>query len=96
MSIRMIADQSQALAPTGRSRVIGNIGRAVASNRKAMAGGIVLIVFLLVAILAPLIAPYDPHALAFEEAHADTRLFRLHLPENALDLGLIEWYRTDA
>src|SRR5438552_412652 len=86
MSIRMIADQSPALAPTGRSRVIGNIGRAVASNRKAMAGGIVLIVFLLVAILAPLIAPYDPHALAFDPILGPSRGHFLGTTGNGQDI----------
>src|SRR6267143_1883294 len=56
MSIRMIADQTPALAPPGRGRALGNIARAVASNRKAMAGAIALLVFLLVAVFAPVIA----------------------------------------
>jgi peptide/nickel transport system permease protein len=36
------------------------------SSRKALAGGALLAVFTFVAVFAPILAPYDPHALAFD------------------------------
>lgn len=86
MSIRMITDQTPALAPPGRGRALGSIGRAVASNRKAMAGAIALLVFLLVAVLAPVIAPYDPHALAFDPILSPSRAHLLGTTGNGQDI----------
>jgi peptide/nickel transport system permease protein len=61
MSLNLIADQTRAAPPLGsRASVLRNFVQALASNRKAMAGVIVLGVFALVALLAPFIAPYPP------------------------------------
>lgn len=68
MTVRMVADPTPArsiLGPT-RSRVLGGLVRALVSNRKAMAGVVLLAIFAVVATFAPLIARYDPHALDFE------------------------------
>jgi peptide/nickel transport system permease protein len=51
----------------GRSGLLGSIARAILSSKKAMAGVILLGLFALVAIFAPLIAPYDPYSLAFDQ-----------------------------
>ncbi len=54
------------VAPTDeRQRVLRDAARAIASNRKAVAGVALLAMFSLVAILAPVISPYDPNALKF-------------------------------
>jgi peptide/nickel transport system permease protein len=61
MSLNLVADQSRVEPPVGsRSRVLGNLARALLSNRKALAGLTVLGIFVLVALLAPVIAPYPP------------------------------------
>jgi peptide/nickel transport system permease protein len=88
MNVRILADHSPALARpgSGRGRVIGNLGRAVASNRKAMTGAIALLVFALVAIFAPLIAPFDPHALAFDPILGPSRQHLLGTTGNGQDI----------
>jgi peptide/nickel transport system permease protein len=88
VSIRIVADQTAARASvgSGRGRVLANIGRAVLSNRKAMAGAIGLSVFALVAILAPLIAPYDPHALDFDPILGPSRAHLLGTTGNGQDI----------
>jgi peptide/nickel transport system permease protein len=88
VSIRIIATQTQAQAPagSGRSRVLGNVGRALLANRKAMAGAAGLTVFALVAILAPLIAPYDPHALDFDPILGPSRAHLLGTTGNGQDI----------
>lgn len=53
--------------PPGHERArhrgaIGNLLHAIAGNPKALTGAIILAVFVLVAVFAPLVAPYDPHA----------------------------------
>ncbi len=45
--------------------VLSRIGTAISSNRKAVLGFIILGVFVVMAIFAPLIAPYDPNKDAF-------------------------------
>lgn len=66
MSLNLVADQSRVAAPVGsRSRVLGNLARALVSNRKALTGLAVLVIFALVALLAPVIAPYPPQADLF-------------------------------
>src|SRR2546425_3975113 len=66
MTVRMVADPTPAQSlPPSRSRVFGGLARALRSNRKAMAGVGLLAIFALVAIFAPVIARYDPHALDF-------------------------------
>jgi peptide/nickel transport system permease protein len=61
MSLNLVADQSRVAPPVGsRSRVLGNLARALLSNRKALAGLGVLGLFVLVALLAPVITPYPP------------------------------------
>src|SRR5919106_2709078 len=35
---------------------------------------------------------YDAHALAYDEANADSRFLGLHLPQDALDLALVQWH----
>lgn len=69
IDVRVLAGEPAAQAPspklnTGALTVL--LG-AVRSNRKALVGTILLGLFVLVAIFAPLIAPYDPHAQIFDQ-----------------------------
>lgn len=69
MGVNLVADQTKAAAPpeSPRARVLGNFARALLANRKAMAGGILLLFFTLIALLAPVIAPYPPQAILFDQ-----------------------------
>ena len=69
MAIRVVTDQAPIQAPTvtGRRGALGSVARGLTRNRKALAGLGVFGLFVLVAILAPVIAPYDPHALQFDQ-----------------------------
>lgn len=44
---------------------IGRVVRAISSNRKAVAGFLILAIFTVMAIFAPIIAPYNPHGTDF-------------------------------
>ncbi|TMD98833.1 MAG: ABC transporter permease [Chloroflexi bacterium] len=57
----------QAPTVTGRRGALGSVARGLTRNRKALAGLGVFGLFVVVAILAPVIAPYDPHALQFDQ-----------------------------
>jgi peptide/nickel transport system permease protein len=50
-----------------RDNVLRNIVATVGSNRKAVAGLTLLAIFTLTALMAPVIAPYDPRALDFNQ-----------------------------
>lgn len=66
--MRILVDQPPLETPavSTRSGLVGTLAQALVSNRKALAGFIVLAIFALVAILAPVMAPYDPQALQFD------------------------------
>jgi peptide/nickel transport system permease protein len=68
VGVNLVADQTRAVAPPEqpRARVLGNLARALLSNRKAMGGGLLLLFFLMVALLAPMVAPYPPQAILFD------------------------------
>ena len=69
MAVRVVTDQAAVEAPvvTGRRGTLVALARALARNRKAVAGLSLFGFFVLVSILAPVIVPYDPHALAFNQ-----------------------------
>lgn len=69
VDVRILADQTAAQAPLPRAQfgAMHTLAGAVRSNRKALVGTSLLGLFVLVAILAPLIAPYDPHAQIFDQ-----------------------------
>lgn len=68
MAVRIVTDQAPVETPpvTTRAGVLGTVARALVTNRKALAGVVLLGFFTLVAVLAPVISPYDPQALQFE------------------------------
>ncbi|MEO3387955.1 ABC transporter permease [Mesorhizobium sp. CAU 1741] len=53
---------AEAIAPR---RKLGRAATKLFSNRSAVFGGVLVSVFLLMAVLAPLLAPYDPFATSF-------------------------------
>ena len=87
MSVNLVADQTRAAAPLGsRSNVLGNLFRAVATNRKALAGLGVLGLFVLVALLAPVIAPYPPQEDLFGRIEAPSLHHWLGTTGNGQDI----------
>jgi peptide/nickel transport system permease protein len=87
LDVRVVADPS-ALAhenrpETGALRIIR---RAVLANRKAMAGSIILAFFLLVAVFAPLLSPYDPHAQIFDPIQGPSFAHLLGTTGNGQDI----------
>jgi peptide/nickel transport system permease protein len=88
MDLRIVADQTPALArpEQTRTRVLGNVGRALVSNRKAVAGAILLALFSLVALFAGWIAPYPPQADLFGQILGPSRDHLLGTTGNGQDI----------
>src|ERR1700704_935456 len=87
MAMRVVTDQPyEAPAISTRSGILGTLGRALASNRKAMAGCVLLGIFALVAVFAPIIAPYDPHSLQFQQILGPSRQHLLGTTGNGQDI----------
>jgi peptide/nickel transport system permease protein len=57
-----VAEVLPQAAPRARPGMLRRVGSIILSNRKALLGVIILGVFVVMAIFAPLIAPYDPNA----------------------------------
>ncbi len=66
MAVQVLTKQEVA-APEAQENVLRNLVSAIGSNRKAVAGVVLLAFFVLVALLAPFISPYDPNKLAFQQ-----------------------------
>src|SRR5438874_1535178 len=68
MAVRVVTDVAPMEPPRASSGtgVLGAVGLALLRNRKALFGVAMLVLFASVALLAPVIAPYDPHALQFD------------------------------
>jgi peptide/nickel transport system permease protein len=69
MAMRVVTGPGVVEAPvvTGRRGTLRSLVRSLTHNRKAMAGILLFGFFVLVAVLAPVIAPDDPHALLFKQ-----------------------------
>jgi len=67
VAIRVVTDQPAALPVQGRRGTLPAAASGLVRNRKAAAGLGLFGFFVAVAILAPLLAPYDPHALQFTQ-----------------------------
>src|SRR5438105_13352522 len=69
LDVRLIADQTAARADEVRPQAgaLRLVGAALRHNRKALAGAIILGLFVVVAIIPGILAPYDPHAQIFEQ-----------------------------
>ena len=87
MAVPIIAGQDvvEALAQP-RAGVLRHVVKSLASNRKALAGAMLLAAFTLVAVFAPLIAPYDPHALLFDPILPPSSQHLLGTTQNGQDI----------
>ncbi len=88
MAIRVLTDQPPVETPSvsSRSGIAGTLARALSSNRKALAGMVLLALFTLVAIFAGVIAPYDPHSLQFDPILGPSRAHLLGTTGNGQDI----------
>jgi len=87
MSMRIVANKTAAAPGVGaRTNVLGSLARALLSNRKALAGTILLVLFGLVAILAPVIAPYPPQEDLFGQIMAPSLQHLLGTTGNGQDI----------
>lgn len=57
---------------SARAGVLVRLGRAMRANPKALAGAVLLAVFVVMALFAPLLAPYDPNAQLFQPMASPT------------------------
>lgn len=67
MSALPVITNREVAPPEARESALRHVLGVVASNRKALAGAVILVTLALVALLAPWVAPYDPHALQFAQ-----------------------------
>jgi peptide/nickel transport system permease protein len=87
VAIRILTDQPPLEAPvTSRAGVLGTLGRSVITNRKALTGVILIGIFGLVAVFAPIIAPYDPNSLQFQQILGPSREHLLGTTGNGQDI----------
>ena len=68
MAVRVVTDVAPIESPpvSSRAGVLAGLAAALLQNKKALTGLVMLAFFAVVALLAPVIAPYDPHALKFD------------------------------
>jgi peptide/nickel transport system permease protein len=88
LAIRILSDKQPLEAPsvTSRAGVLGTLGRSLLGNRKAMAGLVLIGIFTVVAVLAPVIAPYDPNSLQFQQILPPSREHLLGTTGNGQDI----------
>lgn len=87
MSVNLVAGQTRVGPPAGsRFSVLGNFARALLRNRKAMAGLLLLAFFALVALLAPVVAPYPPQEDLFQQILPPSREHLLGTTGNGQDI----------
>jgi peptide/nickel transport system permease protein len=88
LDVRLVADQSAALAEASRPETgaLHIVGRAMLANRKALAGAIVLGLFVVIAIIPGVLAPYDPHAQIFDQTLGPSRAHLLGTTGNGQDI----------
>ena len=88
LDVRLIADQTAAQTEAIRPQAgaLHVLVRAMLDNRKALAGGIILALFVVVAIIPGILAPYDPHAQIFDQTLPPTREHLLGTTGNGQDI----------
>ena len=67
MAVPIVTSQELVEPAAPRAGVLGGVASGLLSNRKALGGLAILAVFALMAIFAPLLSPYDPRSLAFDQ-----------------------------
>src|SRR4029077_12057800 len=88
MPVNVVTQQGAIDAQTrpARAHVPANVARAVLSNRKALAGVTLLALFTMVALLAPVVAPYPPQADLFAQILPPSRAHLLGTTGNGQDI----------
>jgi peptide/nickel transport system permease protein len=88
MAIRILSEQPalEAQAVSSRAGVLGTLGGSVVGNRKAMTGVVLIGIFAMVAIFAPVISPYDPNSLQFQQILPPSRAHLLGTTGNGEDI----------
>lgn len=88
LDVRIVADQTatQAEATQPQLGAVHVVGQALLKNRKALAGAIILGLFVVVAIIPGFLAPYDPHAQIFDQAVPPSREHLLGTTGNGQDI----------
>jgi peptide/nickel transport system permease protein len=66
--------------------VLGTLGLSLITNRKALTGVVLLGFFAFVAVFAPVIAPYDPNSLQFQQILGPSRAHLLGTTGNGQDI----------
>src|SRR5438309_725259 len=88
LDVRLVADKTAITAEAARPETgaLHIVGRAMLGNRKALAGAIILGLFLVVAIIPGVLAPYDPHAQIFDQTLGPSRAHLLGTTGNGQDI----------
>jgi peptide/nickel transport system permease protein len=88
LDVRLVADQTAATAEATRPEMgaLHLVGQAMLANRKALAGLIILGLFVVLALIPGALAPYDPHAQIFEQTLGPSRDHLLGTTGNGQDI----------
>jgi peptide/nickel transport system permease protein len=88
LDVRLVATPATAPAEPERQQTGGLhlVVGALLHNRKALAGAAILAVFLVVAFIPGLLAPYDPHAQIFDQTLPPSRTHLLGTTGNGQDI----------
>jgi len=88
LDVRLIADQTALAAEAAHPEAgaVQIVGRAMLRNRKALVGAVLLALFVVVAVIPAILAPYDPHAQIFEQTLPPSRAHLLGTTGNGQDI----------
>ena len=88
LDVRLVADQTATAADASRPEAgaLHIVGRAFLANRKALAGAVILGLFVVIAIIPGTLAPYDPHAQIFDQTLGPSRTHLLGTTGNGQDI----------
>ena len=86
MAVPIAASQETVEPVEPRAGVLRNVVAILRSNPKALGGAILLAIFGLAAVLAPVISPYDPNSLQFDQLLPPSREHLLGTTGNGQDI----------
>src|SRR5947209_12641458 len=88
LDVRLVVDQPAGAEAAHHPErgALQVIAGAVRSNRKALVGGIILAVFVVVALIPGVLAPFDPHAQIFDQTLPPSRVHLLGTTGNGQDI----------